>query len=115
MTSDETADAAAEDPVAALYDVFRVDRATGAEEKIGSVEVTERGKLTILEVDTAHTLKLQGALESINAKPRIVEKVRPQDASEPGQTASQVTERDDPDFVQALNRYMRTYYGLSLG
>ena len=103
------------DEVAAILDVFRVDPANGAETAVGSLELFESGRLAVLEVEPDSVAKLTEAVASINGKAQIVEIVPPANATGAGQTGSRVTQRGDPDFVQAVNRFLRTYYGFSLG
>jgi hypothetical protein len=103
------------DEVAAILDVYSVDLQTEAERRIGALELSAAGMLAVLEVEPPHALKLSGAVASVNAKPRLVELVPPSGATEPGQTGALVAERGTPDFVPALDRYFRKYYGFALG
>lgn len=100
---------------AAILDVFRVDPATGAERRAGAVELFAGGRLAVLEADPAWEAKLRAAIEAVNGKPQIVELVPPAAATEAGQTAARVTPRSDPNFLQAVNRYLVRYYAFSIG
>lgn len=98
-----------------LLDVYRVDPDSGVETGVGLLELAADGTLAVLEAAPDVAIKLTSAVSSMNAKRHVTELVPPEDATEPGQTAAKITERTDPDFVQALNRYMRRYYGFGLG
>ncbi len=106
---------AEQDEVATTLTVFRVDPASGAETRVGELELFESGRLAVLEAETEISGKLTEAVQSINGKSQLVELVPPLDATEPGQTAARVTQRGDEGFVPAVDRFLRAYYGFSLG
>lgn len=105
----------ADDTVAGTLDVFAVDPATEDEIKIGEVELSEAGLLALVEVEPAHDDRLRAAIAAINGKDAITELAPPVAGAARYAVSTTVTKRDDEAFFGALNRYMQTYYGYSLG
>jgi hypothetical protein len=103
------------DGVTQIVDVYRVDPEGGEGERVGQVAFGADGRLDVLDADPDVMARLEEAVRSVNGKGQITELVPPEDAPEKFQTAARVTSRDDPDFFDALSRYMETYYGFSLG
>jgi len=96
-------------------EVYRVDPEGGAGERVGQVAFGADGRLELLDADPDVTARLAEAVRSVNGKKQITELVPPEDAPEKFQTAARVTNRDAPEFFDALSRYMEKYYGFSLG
>jgi hypothetical protein len=103
------------DGMTQIVEVYRVDPEGGEGERVGQVALGADGRLELLEADPDVMTRLAEAVRSVNGKGKITELVPPDDALEKFQTAARVTERDAPEFFDALSRYMEKYYGFSLG
>lgn len=96
-------------------DLYRIDAETGDETLAGQAEYYADGRLVLLQAEPEFEAELRTAIDTINSKPRLVEMVPPEASETPFATGAQVTERGAPDFIQALDRYLRRYYGFGVG
>jgi hypothetical protein len=103
------------DGMTQIVEVYRVDPEGGEGERVAQVAFGADGRLELLDADPDVMAPLAEAVRSVNGKEQIIELVPPDDAPEKFQTAARVTKRDDPEFFDALSRYMEKYYGFSLG
>jgi hypothetical protein len=104
-----------EEPGGNFVELFRVVPETGEETWAGSAEYGTDGILTLTQALPELEAKLQSALQSVNAKARIVELVAPAGSGERFATGARVTERTDEGFMRALDRHLRTYHSFGLG
>jgi hypothetical protein len=104
------------DDVVETLNVYCVDPMTQEESRIGIVEYTSDGRLTVIDVDPAFDGKLRDAVAALNGKTEIVELI-PSDAPDATKhaVATKVTRRGDEEFFGALSGYLERYYGLTLG
>lgn len=97
------------------FDVYSVDEDTEEETLIGRVEYGPQGRLGLLDAEPAEAERLTSVVDGINRKEFLVEKVPPGPDAPRYSTSSRAVKRIDKDFLQALQHYLRQYYGLSLG
>jgi hypothetical protein len=98
-----------------ILDVYAVDEETEDETLIGKIQYDPDGQLTLIQTKPDQEAFLENVVETMNAKESLVEKVAPPpDSEETFGLHSKVFERTDEDFLGAMQRYLRAYYGLSL-
>jgi hypothetical protein len=97
------------------FDVYSVDEDTEEETLIGRVEYGPQGRLGLLDAEPAQAERLASVVDGINRKEVLVEKVSPGPDAPRYSTSSRAVKRTDKEFLPALQRYLRQYYGLSLG
>src|SRR5262245_39893516 len=105
----------AEAPSPTTLDAFAVDKKSEDETWVGRVAFGPEGRLALLEALPEREAFLRRALENLNAKSVIVEKVPPGPDATPGAIATRSIPRTDEDFLRALQDYALRYYGLRLG
>lgn len=100
------------------FDIYEVDDDDDADEMlIGHAEYGSDGTLRLTGGDPERTDYLQGVLARVNAKPEISLKAPPaaEDADDRFALGAVTVARGEDGFLDALQTYLMTYYGLRLG
>jgi hypothetical protein len=84
------------------------------EQLIGTLEIHRNGRLLVVEAHAARENFLHSVVNRMNEKP-TVSLISTEAGEAPFTTRSVWVGRDEPGFVEALRRYLHTYYGLRLG
>jgi hypothetical protein len=95
-------------------DAAEDDGAEDNERLIGTLEIQRNGRLLVVEADAAREDFLHAVVDRMNEK-RSVSLISTEAGEAPFTTRSVSVGREEPGFVEALRRYLHTYYGLRLG
>lgn len=104
-----------EEPEILTFDVYSVDDDTEDETLIGRVEYGPEGRLGLLDVEPAQAERLASVVDGVNRKESLVEITSAGPDSPRYGTTSRAVKRTDKEFLQALQKHLRQYYGLTLG
>jgi hypothetical protein len=95
------------------YRVVEFDEDTG-NTILGVVELTADGRLQSLIVEEGCDEELAEVIDYMNAKESLSVEVAPPEGARPHQVFTQIVERGEPLFRQALADYLGKYYGITL-
>jgi hypothetical protein len=95
------------------YRAVEFDEETG-NTILGIVELKDDGRLASLVVEEGCDEQLAEVIDYMNAKESLSLEVAPPEGARPHQVFTQLIERGEPLFRQALAVYLNKYYGITL-
>jgi hypothetical protein len=97
------------------FDVYEIDEDDEEETLIGQAEFYSDGTLRLMSGEPERLEYVADVFSRVNAKPEITLKAPPAEEDDPLSLGAVTVARGDEGFLDAMQTYLLTYYGLRLG